>query len=78
MTQNTVTVVDYNEPKDIFTIKTVTYTQVTGTQLNALVEARREFPHLLLTAEEQALTTIFEKHFDDTPHDMLNHEQPII
>lgn len=78
MHKNTVTVVDYNEPQDIFTVKTVTHTQMTGTQLAALVEARREFPQLILTAEEEALVRLYEKHFEDTPHDLLNHEIAII
>lgn len=78
MFENTVTVVDYDEPRDIFTVKTVVHTQLSGEQLNALVESYRANPALLFTAEEIALIRIFDKHFDDVPQDMLNQPEKIV
>lgn len=78
MFENTVTVVDYDEPRDVFTVKTVTHKQLNGEMLNALVEQHRANPSLLFTAEERALIAIFNKHFDEVPQDMLNQPQNIV
>ena len=70
--KSVLTVTDYFGPKDIFTVTVVAKKQFTGSQLHALVEAKREFPDLQISAEEQALIELYEGYFAEVPHDMFN------
>lgn len=70
--QNTLTVTQYEEMTDMFTVEvtTVVRKNVPAAQIQQLHEIYQKYPHLMFTEEERAMIKLFDQHFEEEPTDL--------
>lgn len=72
--QNTLTVVQYDEANDLYTVEIVErrIEHIPAENFAIFAEHARERPFLMLTDKERAIADIHENYFNEDPRDLID------